>query len=258
MENIEESKNPNTDLVAGGTVDAVRRRKQWLRRLAEEYIKLESSMPVENFLPDKGCPGWVEKVEREVGATLFPVAKLKEEPNLTPRRLGAIIGHQCAMGVWLTEWLQKELEKPQVLDNTKLTPEQRKEGEAFFLKLAEEWYPALRRLAKRALSSCVDQSYDDMQEFLLAYSTAFARKPVGYSWGRFGSSAFEIYNFMLLYWRIVDRLESVRHLHEVLVKVFGPYRTGELKRTEKICQRIGLSFRKPGRPSKQTIQTPAA
>ena len=35
-----------------------------------------------------------------------------------------------------------------------------------------------------------------------------------------------------------------------LVKVFGPYRTGDLKRTEKICQRIGLRYRKAGRPKK--------
>jgi hypothetical protein len=35
-----------------------------------------------------------------------------------------------------------------------------------------------------------------------------------------------------------------------LVKVFGTYRAGDLKRTEKICQRIELHYRKPGRPKK--------
>jgi hypothetical protein len=117
-------------------------------------------------------------------------------------------------------------------------------------------YPALRRLAKRALCPCVDQPYDDMKEFLLAYASAFAQKPTGPGLNGIGSSAFAIYNFMLFYWRIIDRLNSVHHLHEVLVKVFGPYRTGDQKRTEKICQRIGLHYRKPGRPKKiETIQT---
>ena len=187
---------------------------------------------------------------------MFPVAKLKEELKLTPRRLAAIIGHQCAIGVWLMEWLEKEVQKPHEVDTSKLTPEQLKKGEEFLTKLTDDWHPALRRLAKTALCSCVDQPYGDMKEFLLAFSAAYAQKPIGPGLGSFGSSAIEIYNFMLFYWRIIDRLNSVHHLHEVLVKVFGPYRTGDLKRTEKICQRIGLHYRKPGRPKKiETIQT---
>jgi hypothetical protein len=146
------------------------------------------------------------------------------------------------------EWLAGELQEPKAVGEIKLTPEQLKQGEEFLRKLADEWYPALRRLAKRALCSCVDQPYDDMKDFLLAYSSAFAQKPEGRGLGSLGNSAIEIYNFMLVYWRVVERLESVRHLHEVLVKVFGPYRTGDLKRTEKICQRIDLHYRKPGRP----------
>ena len=230
--------------------DPVKHRQDWLRRLADEYIKLESSMPVDNFLPDEGCPKWVENIELEVGATMFPVAKLKEELKLTPGRLGAVIGHQCAIAVWMMEWLSEQTRNPQTIDDSKLTPEQLKKGQEFSDKLTGQFYPALRRLAKRALASCVDQAYDDMKEFLLAYASAFAQKPVGRV-GNIGNSTFEHYNFMLFYWRIIQRLNSVHHLHDVLVKVFGPYRVGDLKRTEKICQRIGLSYRKPGRPPKQ-------
>ncbi len=238
-------------------IDTAKRRQDWLKRLASEYIKLETKMPVTNFLPDECCPKWVENIEREVGATMFPVAKLKEELKLTPRRLAAIIGHQCAIAVWLMEWVENLLEKPQPVGNAKLTPEQIKQGEEFLIMLVDGWYPALRRLAKRALCSCIDQPYDVMKDFLLAYADAFAQKPTGRGLGSFGSSAIEIYHFMLFHWRIVERLNSVHHLHEVLVKVFGPYRTGDLKRTEKICQRIGLHYRKPGRPPKiETIQTP--
>jgi hypothetical protein len=231
-------------------IDSEKHRQEWLERLADEYIKLESSMPIANFLPDDGCPPWVEKLEQEVGATMFPVAKLKQELKLTPQRLAAMIGHQCALGVWLVEWIEAELQKPQEVDGSKLTPEQLKKSEEFLVGINERWFPALRELAKRALNSCVDQPYDDMKEFLLAFADAFAHKPKGYGWGDFGNSAFEIYNFMLLYWRVVERLNSVHHLHQVLVKVFGPYRTGDLKRTEKICERIGLHYRKPGRPKK--------
>jgi hypothetical protein len=148
------------------------------------------------------------------------------------------------------EWLIEETKNPQVVDETKFSPEQLQKSEEFLIKMTDEWYPALRRLAKHALCSCVDQQYDDMKEFLLAYAGAFAQKPSGPGASSFGNTAFEIYNFMLLYWRIIERLKSVHHLHEVLVKVFGPYRAGDLKRTEKICQRIGLRYRKAGRPKK--------
>ena len=230
--------------------DQTKQRQEWLRRLADEFIKLESSMPVINFLPDEGLPKWVENIEREVGACMYPAAKLKEELKLTPRRLGAIIGHQCAIAVWMLEWLAEELKKPQTVDESMVTAENIKRGEDFLIKLTEDFYPALRRLAKRALCSCVDQPYDDMKDFLLAYAGAFAQKPTGSGLDGFGNSAIEIYNFMLVYWRIIDRLNSAHHLHEVLVKVFGPYRAGDLKRTEKICQRIELHYRKRGRPKK--------
>jgi hypothetical protein len=231
--------------------DPIKYRQDWLKKLADEFIKLEASMPIKNLFPDEGCPQWVEKLELEVGSQMYPVAKLKEEFKITPKRLGAIIGHQCAIGVWLMEWIQEQIENPKKVDVSNFTPEQIEKGADIINKLVVEWYGDLRRLAKRALASCVDQQYENMREFLLAFATAFARKPCGGGVGGMGSSALEIYNFMLFHWRIVERLNSVHHLHEVLVKVFGPYRTGELKRTEKICQRIGLTYRKPGRPLKK-------
>ncbi len=55
---------------------------------------------------------------------------------------------------------------------------------------------------------------------------------------------------MLMFWRAIERMDSVRQFHEVLLKVFGASRIGDQKRVEKICQRMGLSFRKVGRPKK--------
>jgi len=101
-------------------------------------------------------------------------------------------------------------------------------------------YPALRRFAKRALCSCVDQPYEDTKVFLLSYASAFAQKPCGQRASNMGNSAFEIHCFMLIHWQFVERLNSVHDLHQVLVKVFGPYRTGDLKRTEKSAS--GLIF----------------
>jgi hypothetical protein len=115
----------------------------------------------------------------------------------------------------------------------------------------------MRRLAKIALCSSVDQSYEDMTDFLLAFSKAFACKPKTGAVGDIGNPTFQIFVFMLIRWRFVAGLKSVRELHDVLVRFFGSPCIGELKRIEKICQRIGLHYRKPGRPKTTAIiQTP--
>jgi hypothetical protein len=240
------------------TIDPEARRKAWLRRLCEEFLKLEPLMPLCNPLPDEASPKWVENVEREVGATMLPVAKIKDGFYLSPRRIGALIGHSCALGVWVMENLEHEVNKPKsAINSMQCTPEQIEHGKKVLQVLVEEWYPALRRLAKRALCSCVDQPYEDMTEFLLAYSEAFSRKPKSFRMGDIGNSAIEIYFFMLTFQRAVNALHSVHQLHQCLVGVFGPHRVGELKRIEKICQRIDLHYRKPGRPKKlAVIQTP--
>lgn len=225
--------------------------KIWLRRLADEFLKLELLFPMDNFLPEEGLPKWVQNVEREVGATMYPVAKLKDDLNLTPRRMAAILGHSCAFGVWMMEALVCEIENAQEeIDLSKYTPEQVEHAAKFVADVVGNWYPALCRLAKRALCSSVDRTYEEMTDFLLAYSQGFSRKPKKMGMADIGNSAFEIYFFMLTYWRFVDSLKSVHELHQFLVKIFGPHRVGELKRVEKICQRIELHYRKPGRPRK--------
>lgn len=228
----------------------VARREQWLRRLADEFSKLESAMPIKNVLPETEGPPWVQNLEREIRQAMFPEAKLKKGLVLTPQRLGGIIGHQCAIGVWMMEWLAGQLEQAAAEANPEITEAEIKEGQEFIATLHDGWYAALRRLAKRALTSCVDQTYPDMRDFISAYSAAFARKPTSFSYDSFGSSAFEVYIFMLWHWRAIEQLSSVRELHQSLVKHLGPQRAGELKRTEKICQRIGLHYRKAGRPKK--------
>jgi hypothetical protein len=236
-------------------------RAKWLKRLAGELDKIEVHMPVK-FLPDGiDYPPWVLKVEREFSLVMLPAAKLKD-PNfkITPKRMGALLGHMCEMAVWLMEWFYHQakdgdVKKDNPLVEKPLTEEEWKKGQEYLVSL-KNWYCAMRRMAKRALCSCVDQTYEDMTDFLLGYSDAFSRKPKTFQVGNIGNPTFEIYIFMLIFWRAIERMDSVRQLHEKLVEVFGANRIGDQKRIEKICQRMGLSFRKPGRP-KKLIQTPA-
>jgi hypothetical protein len=230
--------------------DPVERRRAWLGKLTAELLKLEPLFPVHNFLLDEGLPQWVHNLEREIGATMFPLVRLKEEPTLSPKRIGGLIGHSCAYAVWMMEYLEEQMSEPEQDTVSKLTPEQIALAEKYLLGIANDWYPALRRFAKRALCSSVDQSYEDMTEFLLGFSQAFSRKPRRQNASDIGNSATQIYFFMFIWWRAVKSMQSVHQLHQWLVKAFHPHRIGDLKRIEKMCQRIELHYRKPGRPKK--------
>jgi hypothetical protein len=236
--------------------DRQAQRTKWLKRLADELIKLEPLMPI-NLLPEEeDCPEWVRRVEREVGAVMFPEARIKEGFELTPGRMGALLGHECANAVWLMEWIEARAVLERKLGTKQVTEEAKQKAEEVGSSIIKKWYPGMRRLAKIALCSTVDQAYEDMTDFLLAFSKGFAAKPRTLSIGNMGNPTFEIYVFMLMYWRMVGALKSVRELHDILARVFGAHRIGELKRIEKICQRMGLHYRKPGRPrTTRIIQT---
>ena len=218
-------------------------------------------MPIKMLPVGIEYPQWVLNVEREFSLVMLPSAKLKD-PNfkITPKRMGALLGHMCESAVWMMEWLnlsedEKAENASQKKEPIEMTQAEWEKGRQMLGSLGD-WYSAMRRLAKRALCSCVDQTYEDMTDFLLGYADAFSRKPKTFQVGNIGNPTFEIYVFMLVSWQVINGMESVRQFHERLVKVFGANRIGDQKRVEKICQRIRLSFRKVGRP-KKTIQTPA-
>jgi hypothetical protein len=221
---------------------------KWLKRLADEVEKIEPLLPA-NFLPNAvEYPQWVRNVKREFSLAMLPAAKLRDANyEITSKRMGALLGHLCGLAVWMQESL---VEKDEARDEKKeihATETDIQNAQKFFVSF-QAWYDAVRRLAKRALCSSVDQTYHDMTDFLTGYAEGFARKPKTDRASDFGSTNFEIYHFMLRYWRLVEQMESVRQFHEFLVKVFGASKIGDQKRIEKICQRMELHFRKPGRP----------
>lgn len=236
--------------------DPIQYRQAWLKRLADEVEKIEPLMPIK-LLPDGiKYPQWVLNVEREFSLVVLPTAKLKETNiKITPRRMGALLGHMCEMAVWMMQTPYAQTESPDEKKKNTLTEADSIKGQEALGSL-DVWYCAVRRLAKRALCSCVDQPYEDMTDFLLGYAEAFSRKPKTSQVGNIGNPTFEIYVFMLMFWQLIEKLNSVREFHKALVTVMGASRIGDQKRVEKICQRMGLSFRKVGRP-KKIIQTPA-
>jgi hypothetical protein len=225
-------------------------RTKWLSSLADEMERMEHLMPFNVFPSDDERPAWAENIEREVSVVLLPAAKLRKEYlNAAPRRVGAVLGHACAMAVWMNEALAELMWEASEAHDIQVTEEHERKGEEFLNTIAK-WYEAARNLAKHALTSCVDQTYEDMSGFLTGFSDGFARKPKKFGFADIGGTSFKVYFVMLMSWRQIEGMKSVPELYRMLVAKLGAPQVGDLKRIEKICQRLGLSFRKPGRPSK--------
>ena len=48
---------------------------------------------------------------REFALVMLPTAKLKDPDfKLTPKRMGALLGHLCEMAVWMKEWFEYAIE----------------------------------------------------------------------------------------------------------------------------------------------------
>ena len=202
------------------------------------------------ILPDGEYPEWVLRVEAEIGTIMLPLAKVKDVKALTPKSMGALLGHACAVAVWMIELVFESAKRAEIEAQNATQDHSLKTGERPDKVSLDEWYSGMRRIAKVALCSSVDQDYEAMSGFLIGFSAGFARKPKSLKIGDIGNTATEIYVFMWMFWRFVHQLKSVHELHEVLVKVLGAHKVGDLKRVEKICQRMGLHYRKPGRPAK--------
>ncbi len=80
-------------------------RAKWLKRLVDELDKIEPLLPIK-LLPDGvEYPRWLLNVEREFSLVMLPAAKLKDpDSKVTPKRMGAVLGHMCEMAVWTIEW----------------------------------------------------------------------------------------------------------------------------------------------------------
>ena len=59
------------------------------------------------------------------------------------------------------------------------------------------------------------------------------------------------YSTMLVYWRLVETMDSMEQLHEFLLEAHGPNIVGsDIKGTRQLCGRVGKRFAAPGHPKK--------
>jgi hypothetical protein len=213
----------------------------WRRRIVRWLNACESKLPEPAFLKGE-FPEWVQRLGRELMRTLLPEAKLKVDPEWSARELGAVIGHQLAYCHTLDEL-------PGVPTSRvfrKLDKKTRERAVKQIKRFTECWALSVQR----SLALAASQSYPETVEFFTAFAKALNRKPTDADASNFHRSTTRIYWIMLLGWRSVERLRSVRELQQGLCRYLDSYVVGDVKRVEKMCQRLGLRFGPRGRPTK--------
>jgi hypothetical protein len=215
----------------------------WLIEIVTLLELAERFMP-EPYWLQGDFPPWVQTVAREVAKSYFPVAKLKAGKAWEPGEVGAMVGHQVAYWQWTCELLSAKSENEPDLDTLKKVFGDDIEERAvkFISTLAEDTIPAFMAALKFALSRACDQDYHVMCRFFGAFGRAIHRKPS--SINDIGRTTFLIYLILLMSWRTVENLGSIPNLHRTLKKCIylKPDVVGDIKRVEKMCERIGLSY----------------
>lgn|GEM_PF-7025955 len=200
----------------------------------------------------KGYPPWVIKCAQKVTRALFPI--IYEITDTSIRRAYAL-GVACGM------MRGGELRINSLLDPLKLElPEPTDEElatawNALFKGVGESLTPPVNdSLIPEEISSEIQRMQAELNLRELAeFHQGFADGLRMIAGENKSTETTDVYSFMVTYWRIVDRLPSAEALHEIVQKIHGVNAAGsDPKRIAQMCQRVGKTFRKAGRPRKNT------
>jgi hypothetical protein len=211
-------------------------------------------------------PEWVVNVLKQLVQQTMPAVGLKPR-EFTPRRLGRLLGQQQATWAVAFEALEKAV-----------SPERIAQGEAILKKLEENAdKPAVASLLSAiyfvanlliAAEPLIDRfNAISVEALRAAWEQPNHLERVAFFQGLAEglskpglpsrtTDATPIYQRLLVHRAEVQQLKTVPELREFLRRCgLTEQLLGHAKRLEKICERIGLSFAKAGRPRTAEIPT---
>lgn len=239
----------------------------WCDRIFSGLTKLEESRPSLGAITEtESFPPWLKCIVQELLQQSLPAVPVRCGGPMTPDKLGRFLGQYCANYFLLGEVLEA-LGKPmpgldQWIDINRLNPSPDSKNPALMVSgifegiaNLDESASKFERILIRAFKIALDQeSHSEAASFFRGFSKGLSskRSPVEAT----SATTFPIYFRMFLRWQEVEKLTSVSDLRSfLLAQGVKEEVLGDPKRLEKICQRIGLSFRKPGRPRTTEVLT---
>lgn len=232
--------------------------RQWVREILTRFAALEKEQP-DSRTVEPEWPVWVENLWLCLSGISYPGTKFKSMKKWKSRDLGKFLGRHYA-GEHL------------ISGEVPLSPQVLREGDLFsawaegkikdknphakmdeLIKQAEqaqqEWQPKFKRFMQEVLASACERPYVEAAAFFQAFGKAIVMKPDEFITERTMGVGDKICWTMIMMWPRIERMESVAQLHRVFEQALRPKGiTVKYKRIEKLCQRIKLKFKGPGRP----------
>lgn len=228
----------------------------WKERILAAFDRLEAPIPEPDFMQGD-LPEWAQKAMREVLKALVPEAGFKLSAEVYPSELGALFGAKLGHLHWIED--ENGFAKSDTaakLEAFAATQEPTSSEECDQLgkkidAIFEGYVAAMIEVKSEVLDAAASAKHSEQKEFFDAYTKALGRTEKGTELQNIGTTATPIYILLIFLWRHVEKMPSIPVVHQVCIASLGAARVGELKTFQKLCQRIGLKLRAPGRPRKK-------
>jgi hypothetical protein len=210
----------------------------WLEQIEAELEKIE---PDDDTPPltRSDSPDYLKNAERHLGKVIAPSVNFKGGGGMTAVRLGGIVGHKLA---YVKPFIQGfRLSKQFPAKTPRAVVEQFQEAE----KYLKEYYPLVLRTTRRCIAIALRQPLRDAADFVSGLARALEKGSLDTRGSLIGATTATEFYWVLLWIgpRLQYEVRSLNHMHQLCRRWFGQ-RAGDLKTTEKRCQRIGLKFGK--------------
>jgi len=239
--------------------------RQWVREVLIKFDQLGEHQP-KPFNENPEWPEWVWNLFGMLMGIPYPGVKFKNMKNWKAKDLGRFLGRHYAgehvmmggvplssrviqegerFGIWAEKWAREK--RPDV--NLHELEKQHEQD-------AKEWRPQLINFMQETLRSACERPYVECAAFFEAFGKAIVIKPDALLTERTMGVGDKICWTMIVMWQEIEKLHSVGELHRLFEKALKPKGVViKYKRIEKLCQRIKLKFKGPGRPPGTKIQT---
>jgi len=238
--------------------------RQWIRETLNKLEALEEFKP-NPFGKNPEWPPWVENLLLMLTGISYPGVKFKNIKKWKAKDLGRFLGRQYAgeslvlgkvplssqvlqEGEICLAWAEKHAkEKSPDIDLDKIQKDLEQQTKL--------WTPRFRQFMQEALASVCERPYREASAFFDAFGKAIVIKPDDLLTDHKMGVGDKICWTMFVMWRDIECLRSVAELHRVFEQALKPKGIAvKYKRIEKLCQRIKLKFKGPGRPP--NVKTP--
>jgi len=242
----------------------IKKQFSWYRKIFDQLDYSTDEAGSDANIDDE--PEWVWNLVEELGQQVMPSFRIRKFADLTPRDVGAYLGQQCAniyavgnmFGEPTPEQLQvgeKILQKLEVNKDQPGVESTLMALDAFKKNLAVMGYafPKFEKTLHESFKAALDQpDYLEAVGFFQGFARGLSKPGITNGQLTGNTTATLIYQKLYTHRRDLEKLPSYSALCEFLRRN-GVHDSllGDVRRVQKLCERLKLRLGKRGRPPKK-------